>query len=118
MRNYLENKQFLILIITCLLTFLYFIYILKPVGSMIKPFYRYNIKTKIEKFDNEKRDLQIKISEEKKRNLNLLSIVDSFEKIKPKIKIKYVTKFKEIDTSHIGTLSKEFDSIFSAHNIK
>jgi len=52
------------------------------------------------------------------KNNNYESKIDSLLQIKPKINIKYVTKYKEIDNANASRLISLSDSIFSANGIR
>jgi uncharacterized membrane protein YhiD involved in acid resistance len=114
----LKYPQFLILAIVCLCATLYFNYVFKPISKPINPLEEEATKTKLQRIEDDKKALQIKVLEEETKSKDLLLVVDSLENLKPKIKVKYVTKYKDIDTANATALVKEFDSLFSSHNLK
>jgi len=46
-------------------------------------------------------------------NFKSQAVVDSLEKLKPKIQLVYVNKYKEIDNASAGTIVNEFDDVFA-----
>jgi len=46
------------------------------------------------------------------------SKIDSLQSLKPKIKIVYVEKYKEIDNAYAGAIVAKFENVFSKTNIK
>lgn len=50
------------------------------------------------------------------QNVDYKNKLDSIGKIKPKIEIKYVKIYKDIDIHTSGELTNEFDSLFAEHS--
>ena len=117
MRDFLKKyPQFWVLAIICLLASAYFNYVF--VGTKHKIGVSGVIETKVEQLESDKKKLNTRIDSLLKITDNLLHVVDSIENIKPKIRIKYVEKYRQIDSSNSLNLSKEFDSIFAVHHVK
>lgn len=53
-----------------------------------------------------------------KQNVISQNTIDSLQKVKSKIQIKYVNKYKEIDNADASDIINEFDDIFTTNNIK
>lgn len=121
MRKYIEKRGSLLIVGILVLLSMYSLLTSlekKKVKTPINPLQEEATKTKLQRLEDDKKALQIKILEQETKSKDLLEVVDSLENLKPKIKVKYVTKYKDIDSAGSMLLAKEFDSIFSSHNIK
>lgn len=116
MNFFKKYPQFLIVAIICLLATLFVKYVyfdsprIKPSTSVITD--------KVDKLESEKKQLKKRIDSINTQVSALEKRIDSITKITPKIKIKYVKTYREIDSSNTSYLSKKFDSIFSVNHIK
>ena len=76
------------------------------------------IQSRIDSLQRHSDSLSRYISETEKKVDKLETKIDSLESLKPKIVIKYVKKYKEIDSASVGVIIADFDSIFAANGHK
>ena len=94
----------------------FFYWVNKGRNNITKP--KNELENKIAKLELDKKTIQKRLDSINFITKKLNATIDSIESLKPKIKIKYVEKYRQIDSSNSNYISKEFDSIFTANHIK
>ena len=112
----MKNGFYLVIAIILLSYGVYFYYVSDAFKKYKKP--TSELENKILKLELDKNTIQKNLDSINFITKKLNATIDSIESLKPKIKIKYVEKYRQIDSSNSNYISKEFDSIFTANNIK
>jgi membrane-bound ClpP family serine protease len=71
------------------------------------------VKRSVDSIQRHSDSLIMLIATTEQRVNRMKMVIDSLENVKPQIVVKYVKKYKEIDSASAGTVVTEFDSIFS-----
>lgn len=109
-----NRDKFLVILLG--IVFLVFIYLLatfepEPSPNINKPY-----QFLYEQLNNENQLLQLEINQLKTEFKNQQKKIDSLELIKQKIKVVYVNKIKEVDSSNVNGVINDFKNILSKGN--
>jgi ABC-type anion transport system duplicated permease subunit len=118
MRNFLETKGYVVIIAILVLLTMYSLLTSLDKKQVKSPINKELIDVETKRIADQKKAIELSLDEQEKQVKILLKKLDSLQNSKTKIQIKYVTKYREIDSASSFVLAKEFDSIFSSHNLK
>ena len=117
MRNFLETKGYIIIIGLLVLITMYSLLISFPNKTVNNPVNNY-IDSETKKLEYEKKAIQHRLDSQDIAVEKLIKKLDSIQNSKAKIQIKYVIKYKEIDSSYSLHIVKEFNNIFARNNVR
>ncbi|MFW9952379.1 MAG: hypothetical protein ACFFKA_19850 [Candidatus Thorarchaeota archaeon] len=105
-----DKKTIIIVVLTCLvLLFGYFAYREKPHDSSFAEKY---LKEQMDSLANENTRLLKENIDKDNKILIFSKTLDSLQNLEPKVIIKYVKKYKEIDSASAGELVNDFNNLF------
>ena len=117
MRDFIIKKSAWVLVVIIILSYgVYFYWLIKGRNNIIKP--KTEIENRFKKLEADKKRIEKRLDSINNVATILYSKIDSIENLKPKITIKYVTKYNKIDNSNTNDLCKEFERIFTANHVK
>lgn len=118
MRNFLETRGYILIVCILVLLTMYSLLTSLDDKRVKNPINKEKIDVDAKKLAEEKKAIQLSLEKQEKEVEKLLKKIDSLQNSKSKIKIKYVTEYRKIDSASSLVLAKKFDSIFSSHNLK
>jgi hypothetical protein len=110
----MDKKNIIILVLSIALSFFIFNWFTDKPKNLDTNF----LESQINSLNTKNNNLLIDIKYHNNKSLGFKYTIDSLLNVKPKINIRYVTKYKEIDNSSVFELISMSDSIFHANGIK
>ena len=118
MRDFILKKSPFIIVIIIILSYGVYFYYVSQAFEKYQKVKKNSLSPNIQRLVVDKKVLLKRIDSINIVIDKLNKKIDTLESYKPKIKIKYVEKYRQIDSSNTYYLCKEFDSIFSVYHVQ